>query len=219
VARRLFHTVVVIGAAAGAGCGGQSQRATGETSEEPLPPVLIHGDGGVVELEDAFWPTECASYAQFRCERYSPLEGCVCDTGAPLGPETCGGAPRFFCDARVCPPGETCDVGNNVDCRCVLDAPLTPEECPGGAGQFECRLTTPRLESCSCDDTRPGTPEACPTTDAFVCDSYSPIRTCSCNSEIVDEATCLASDDYCTYQCVSEIPRFGCDCRCVTPIK
>jgi len=218
VVRRLFHTVVVIGAAAGTGCGGQSESAGAKQNDEPLPPVVIAGDGGVIERPDAFWPTECASYSQFRCDSYSPLEGCMCDISAPLGPGDCGGAQALFCDAWVCPPGETCDSQNNVECRCSRGAPLSPLDCPGGAGQFECKRYTPDLESCSCNEDRPGAPEACLTTDAFVCESYSPLMACSCDPSIIDEATCLASNRFCSYSCFSETPRFGCECECVTPI-
>ena len=217
VAQRLFHTVVVIGAALGVGCGGNSRTRADEPEDEPLPPVVVAEDGGVVQPPDAFWPTECASYSQFRCDRYSPLEGCVCDRAAPLGPEDCGGAQRFFCGARVCPPGETCESLNNVACRCEPDAPLTPDDCPEGAGQFECIGHEPTLRSCSCDPLRPGVPESCPTTDAFVCQSYSPVYECQCHPNIVDEATC-ESDELCEYSCVSETPRFGCECDCITPI-
>lgn len=216
MAQRLFHTVVVIGAAIGAGCGGHSSTSTRERDDEPLPPVVVAEDGGIVPHPDAFWPTECASYSQFRCERYRPLEGCVCDPEAPLGPDDCGGAPRFFCDARVCPPGETCGYTNNVDCRCDPAAPLTSDDCSEGAGQFEC-LDYGAFQSCSCDPERPGTPEDCPTTDAFVCQSYAPMYACSCDPNIVDEATCEA-DELCEYSCVSETPRFGCRCECIIPI-
>ena len=85
VVSRLFHTVVVVGAGIGVGCGGQSN-TTNPPADEAPPPVVLAEDGGVIERPDAFWPNECASYAQFRCDRYTPLEGCRCDETAPTGP-------------------------------------------------------------------------------------------------------------------------------------
>lgn len=218
VVSRLFHSVVVVGAGIGFGCGGQSQATADRPAEKTLPPVVLAEDGGVVPRADAFWPHECATYAQFRCDRYSPLEGCRCDETAPAGPEDCGGSARFFCESFVCPPGETCTHRNNVGCECRAEAPLSPEDCPGGPGQFECKYAEPR-ESCSCDPERPGHPESCTPTDAFVCRDYSPVySTCDCNPSFEDEASCLARD-YCSYECFSEAPRYGCLCDCVAPIR
>jgi hypothetical protein len=218
VVSRLFHTVVVVGAGIGMGCGGQSNTTADRPSDEALPPVVLAEDGGVLERPDVFWPNECASYAQFRCDRYSPLEGCGCDETAPNGPDDCGGNARFFCDAFVCPPGDTCTQRNNVDCECRADAPLAPEDCPGGPGQFECKYDDPR-ESCSCNPERPGHPESCTPTDAFVCLAYAPVyTTCQCNPSFEDEASCLANE-YCSYECFSETPRYGCLCDCITPIR
>jgi hypothetical protein len=217
VVNRLFHTVVVVGAAIGVGCGGQSRTKDDGSVDGELPPVVLADDGGVIPRPDAFWPNQCASYAQFRCDRYSPLEGCRCDETAPAGPNDCGGNARFFCESFVCPPGETCANRKNVGCECRADAPLTPEDCPDGPGQFECTYTDPP-ESCSCDPERPGHPESCTPTEAFVCLGYSPIySTCQCNPSFEDEASCLAKS-YCDYECVSEMPRYGCLCDCVTPI-
>jgi hypothetical protein len=215
---RLFHTVVVVGAGIGMGCGGQSRATSDRSEEEELPPVVFADDGGVLPRPDAFWPKQCASYAQFRCDRYSPLEGCRCDETAPLGPVDCGGNARLFCEALVCPPGEICAYRNNVDCECRQDAPLVPEDCPGGPGQFECRYDEPR-ESCSCNPERPGHPESCVPTDAFVCLEYVPVyATCECDPSFAGEAACLA-DEWCDYACFSEAPRYGCLCECVTPIR
>jgi hypothetical protein len=215
---RLFHAVVVVGASIGVGCGGQSRVGADPPADEELPPVVLADDAGVIARPDAFWPNECLSYAQFRCERYSPLEGCRCDESAPLGPEDCGGRERLFCESYVCPPGATCEHRANVGCECRPEAPLVPEDCPEGPGQFECLYTAP-LESCSCNPERPGHPESCTPSDAFVCSSYSPVySTCDCNPSHEDEATCL-SDRFCEYQCFSEAPRYGCLCECVTPIR
>jgi hypothetical protein len=218
VVGRLFHAVVVVGAGIGVGCGGQSRGSADSEPEAPLPPVVLAEDGGVISRPDAFWPNQCASYAQFLCDRYSPLEGCRCDETRPTGPDDCGHRARFFCEEFVCPPGETCDLRPNVECECRPDAPLAPEDCPGGPGQFECRYENPR-ESCSCDPARPGHPDDCTLTDSFICLSYSPIySTCECNSSQEDETSCL-SDRYCTYLCFSDTPRYGCLCECVTPIR
>jgi hypothetical protein len=218
VVSRLFHALVVVGAGIGSACGGQSRASADRRGPDELPPVVLAEDGGVIPRSDAFWPNECASYAQFRCDRYAPLEGCRCDDAAPLGPEDCGGAARFFCEAFVCPPGETCASGFNVECECRPDAPLAPEDCPGGAGQFECRYDNPR-RSCSCNPERPGSPEDCTPSAAFVCQSYSPVYfTCACDPSYQDEASCL-ENERCSYQCFSEMPRYGCECDCVIPIK
>lgn len=218
VASRLFHALVVVGAGIGAGCGGQSRAKADRPANQELPPVVLADDGGVIPRPDVFWPNQCASYAQFRCDRYSPLESCRCDATAPTGPDACGGNARFFCEAVVCPPGETCASRNNVGCECRPDAPLAPEDCPGGPGQFECRYDEPR-ESCSCNPERPGQPEDCTPTDSFVCLSYSPFNTtCECSESYEDEASCLARR-YCHYECGSEAPRYGCLCNCVVPIR
>jgi hypothetical protein len=215
---RLFHSVVVVGASIGTGCGGQSHATADPPAEGALPPVVIAEDGGLIPRPDAFWPNECASYAQFRCDRYSPLEGCRCDDTAPLTPADCGGNARFFCEAFVCPPGVACPPRYNVGCVCRTDAPLVPEDCPGGPGQFECLYREPN-ESCSCDPERPGHPDRCTPTDAFVCLEYIPVyATCECDAAFQDEASCL-SRRYCKYGCFSEAPRYGCLCECVTPIR
>lgn len=218
-ARRLFHSVVVVGSGIGLGCGAGERSVQRESDSEAVPPVVSASQGGAVGRSDAFWPAECATFSQFRCDNYSPLEGCFCDGSAPLGPEECGGEPRYACDAYVCPPGASCGTAPNVACRCLQDAPLVPGDCPGGPGQYECVSYLPSPRTCRCNPERPGVPEACAPTDAFVCLSYTPtFMECDCGAGPFDEATCRDQGRHCWYSCVSEMPRYGCKCECIARI-
>lgn len=215
-AERLFHTIVVVGAGLPLGCGGRAERSSdGAGGSANVDPVISEaGFGGVLEPPGIFLPSACASYSQYRCESYSPLQGCVCDPSSPLGPEDCGGATKISCDGSYCGRGVTCDaaIDRHIDCHCVPDAPDGPDAC-GGSGQFQCVEYTPEYRDCRCDPARPGTPAACAIPEQFHCRQYSPVPVeCSCDPASVPEDECPTS---CDYSCASDNPRFGCDCRCI----
>jgi len=221
-AGRLFQAIVVLGAEFGAGCGGNSVGTAGSSGHADVPPVVGGGDGAVAGRADAFWPEACEHESQYRCTSYAPLEGCVCDKTAPADAQSCGGEPKFQCTHSVCnpaTPAANCPALPNVDCRCLPDAPVSPADCPAGPGQFECDAYDPVLRSCRCNPSRPGRPEDCTPTDAFQCQAYAPTYyACQCNLTLQSETACMAQT-FCSYSCVSQTPRFGCECQCVTPIR
>jgi hypothetical protein len=216
-AARLFHAVVVVGAGVGTSCGARVDRASQESSGE-VPPVVVATEGGALPRADAFWPSRCASESQFRCSSYEPLEGCLCDPSAPRTPEDCGGPAKFECRQLICEPGKACPAYTNVDCRCVPDAPSDPTGCAAGSGQFECAAYAPVYKTCRCNPDRPGNPTDCTPSDVFHCVTYAPTYyACECAKNLMSEADCTAQG--CPYICVSQNPRYGCECQCVTVIK
>jgi hypothetical protein len=217
-ASRFFHTVVVLGAGVGTGCGARVQPGSA-TDSDTVPRVVPAEDGGVLSRADAFWPSRCQSEMQFRCTSYDPLEGCVCDSALPESAASCGGEAKLECRQLICEPGKNpCPMQNNVDCHCLPEAPTQPQDCAAGSGQFECSSYAPVYRTCRCNPDRPGVPTDCTPSDAFHCQSYAPAYyACACDNNLGTEAACVAMG--CNYKCVSQAPRYGCQCECVIVIK
>ncbi len=213
-ASRLFHAIVVMGASAAA-CGGRAERAAqagagGEGSVEPF--TSLGGFAGASEPEGVFWPAACEHRGQYRCESYSPLQGCVCDPSLPASPEDCGGTAKMRCERTLCAPNEDCStLDSHIDCRCVAENAAGPEEC-AGSGQFVCSEYTPSFYDCRCEADRPGTPENCSRPEDFFCENVAEMTACRCDQGQLEQE-CIPG---CPYSCQSETPRFGCQCVCIT---
>lgn len=131
---RLFHSIVVLGAALGAGCssnvevdsgqsasgaGGAGGGAGGSAGEGGAAGGAGGGggqDGGVV-IDD---PSDCPSTAQYHCMYVNDGLLCYCDPNAPTGPEACEKTADFHCSEYE---------PDYVSCKCVPGSPATAEGC------------------------------------------------------------------------------------------
>ena len=152
---RLFHSIVVLGAALGAGCssnveqvGGQS--ASGSGGEGGAGGVGGAGgaggeggeggagggqDGGAV-IDD---PSDCPSASQFQCTYVDSGLQCFCDPNAPPGPEACEQTADFHCMEYE---------PKYVGCKCVPGSPMKEEDC-GESFYFYCAYYDPPI-GCHC---------------------------------------------------------------------
>lgn len=141
---KLFHCIVVMGAAMGAGCGG-GEKAVAPDRDGGGPDVSPEAGsspdgacteaGGFATAPGCFYtgvcsgtpaaplgPLDCAHPQQLQCDILgSP---CTCDNGAPLVPTDCAATAQFECVDWTLPCG----------CRCVPMAPASPAACGCDAG-------------------------------------------------------------------------------------
>ena len=159
---KLFHCIVVMGAAMGAGCGAR------EASSFPGPE-----DGGPDASPDAPSPADACPDAG----SFAPGPGCqyvgVCPAGtplAPLGPFDCAHPQQLQCSFGASP------------CVCNAGAPLAPTDCATTA-EFQC---DDWALPCGCDAGAPtdAGPVAC-LQDTWVCHSYEPPVDCLCSVPIL----------------------------------
>lgn len=101
---RLFHGIVVVGAAVGCG-----QEPPG-TRHSPMPMENPALDQRTDAAADPATAADCAAPQQFRCTAQFVAVDCYCDADAPLSAEACSGYGRFSCESYDPPTGCQCDT-------------------------------------------------------------------------------------------------------------
>jgi hypothetical protein len=171
---KLFHCIVVMGAAMGAGCGGGEKavvpdRDAGGPSPDAgsSPDAACAEAGALATAPGCFYsggcsgtpaaplgPLDCAHPQQLQCDIVgSP---CTCDNGAPLAPTDCAATAQFQCVDWTLP----------CDCRCVPSAPPSPAACG-------CEAGAPDDAAVACFQ------------GIWVCHSYEPPVGCVCSVPIL----------------------------------
>ncbi|UQA57535.1 hypothetical protein [Polyangium aurulentum] len=150
---RLFHSIIVLGAAIGNGCsgnveipgnaggaGGESASASGtgggSSSSSSASSSSGGADGGVVDD-----PFDCAHSTQFFCQDVLGQTVCNCDPTAPAGIDGCDKTQDLHCQQYM--PVVT-------GCKCVAGSPATQADC-GDPDQFyfTCAIDEPPI-GCHC---------------------------------------------------------------------
>jgi hypothetical protein len=180
-ARKLFHGVVVMGAALGAGCGMSKP-------DEPSSTAGSSGDGGTSALAGgggAAGSAQSGSGGGAAVGTGGTDVINICNDGSvgctqpgggtpmnPLGPSDCA-MPQQFIPAYQC-------GGANTASRCDTTAPLTPSDC-AHTYQFVCADWSSNC-GCRCDSTAPGDVSVCTAgrSPMLLCYSYDPPVGCSC---------------------------------------
>jgi hypothetical protein len=171
---KLFHCIVVMGAAIGEGCGGEERTIAGaeaghsdagdlvdasgaslESSTCPTPPSLEPAMGcsstcrGTAAAPRS--PQDCPQPQELQCGPGT----CTCDLTSPLQAGDCSQTGQFVCDDWTTPCG----------CRCNLDAGVDPVACCGDAA-----VAMDANVACGNPSTR----------RAWSCYSYDPPVGCDC---------------------------------------
>ncbi|MBK7585130.1 MAG: hypothetical protein IPI67_33690 [Myxococcales bacterium] len=189
---RLFHAIVVMGAALGASaCGGRSESDSSGTDAGNGGSSGVGGVGGVGGALDAGGPdpSDCDLPAQFKCESYFPHVNCQCDTTAIAQPSNCEHSSQFVCEWCSCPPGGIClcspylAASSILTCKCDPNKPSGPDACASTA-EFFCNQWGPPWSDCYCFKGVPASAADCPGTGQWTCHSYSPPIGCKCFSII-----------------------------------
>jgi hypothetical protein len=156
---RLFHSLVVLGAALGAGCGARSQMLPGD------PPAGADGGGGAGGSS-----TATATVGAGGTTASSGAGGFTTTTGTEINdPSDCEHSSQY-----------TCDLGPDGGiCKCDPSLPTGPQDCLTTA-DFHCQGYDPEYVTCYCDPSSPDKPEDCPNADFFYCDIDSPPTGCYC---------------------------------------
>lgn len=172
---KLFHSVVVLGAALGsAACGEAANSEPGAQGGQPssssgaggqasggLGPIL--GSGGATLVIGIMSPPRSCDYAG--SERGT--------AEAPLGPADCPVPEQFSCKS----------VTSRVECSCDTSAPIVPTDCPSTT-QFDCFPFDPAKRACCrCEASAPSDESAC--SRGWSCQSYDPPVGCRCNVVIL----------------------------------
>lgn len=171
---KLFHCVVVLGAAVG-GCGARSSEpstrseagsggAAEQSGNSPGGAVTAAGGSGAVSAGGSAGslfvdPDPLYPY----CHRTRRADD---DPNAPAEPADCSAPQQFICDQI---------------CRCQTSAPLVPTDC-ANPSQFTCLEREPDC-GCVCDPTGPLTEQDC--SHGWSCVSYDPPVDCQCRSVIL----------------------------------
>ncbi|MFZ5895773.1 MAG: hypothetical protein ACOY0T_32250 [Myxococcota bacterium] len=159
---KLFHCIVVLGAAVGA-CGGKQ--------ESNQPEVGGQGSGG----------------AQASGGGTGAGGSGACGGSSAITIWNCG-RPRTACDdPNVVINASDCNAPQQYDCnsgKCVCNenAPVVPTDCAHTA-QFNCASHSPEC-ACYCDVDAPLDPASC-RTGAWECTSYDPPVGCYCQVVIL----------------------------------
>jgi hypothetical protein len=186
--KRLFSSIVVMGASLTGGCGGATDGRVG-TADPGGDPA---GTGGAAALDGAATsmpradprkPEDCADPAEFRCVDYATPTGCRCDESALLLGQC--SSPRLQCSCRAvggnygvraCSPATRGDWA--MECTCADAGPLSETDC-ASTTQFSCVDWNPRT-TCICDPSAPRTQADCPTGEYLQCISLEPPVGCHC---------------------------------------
>jgi hypothetical protein len=171
---KLFHCIVVMGAAMGAGCGGAKVAATDRDAGGPdvspgtgsSPDAACPDAGPLAPDPGCFYvgvcsgtpaaplgPHDCAHPQQLQCNILGAP--CTCDDGAPLAATDCATTAEFQCDDWALPCG----------CRCVPSAPASPL-------------------ACGCDAGIPGDAAVACAQEIWQCHSYEPPVDCTCSYSV-----------------------------------
>ncbi len=185
---KLFHCIVVMGAAIGAGCGGEAAPITSGSRDGSAGGPASDGSAGQAQdaagqaasdggcFPDGDSPGGFNSAPSPGCAYVDPCAGTLED---PLGPGQCAHPQQLQCGNF--PP--YAQVSTAHGCACDTTAPLVPTDCPH-TSQFSCEdWTTPC--GCWCVPDAPTAPSDCtqPPPDAAVpwtCHSYDPPVGCAC---------------------------------------
>jgi hypothetical protein len=180
---KLFHCIVVMGAAMGAGCGGRATSTAPSSSGGGSSGSAggTFGGGGDDAGDEAGCPdSSTVPYGGILvgCQNHGPCVGTLQD---PQGPAACATPQGLVCGIRA----ETLGLNNSPHgCACIV-APLSPADCPQPY-QFECDDWTQSPPcGCWCDPNAPVTAGDCGDASMypgkeFVCHSYSPPVGCQC---------------------------------------
>jgi hypothetical protein len=166
---KLFHCIVVMGAAIGSGCGSEETAAPSGApdapSDDPAVPAAeggCPGDGAGLSLSTSgcfstdpcgsaqapLRPEDCAKPQQLICD---PSDSCRCDLGAPEVATDCPFTAQFDCADWLQPCGCQCDADAAVDpSACGCDAGTANDAavlCP--FGQWYCHTYDPPV-GCEC---------------------------------------------------------------------
>ena len=163
-ADRLFHTLVVMGAAL-SGCGGKSaQDGSGGSASAGGPSKVVT-------------PSDCAFSADFTCADYTELKDCSCDPSAPHSRADCADPFDFQCQGLpVAPSNGEISTGSPklfVGCKCLAPA-LRPADCSRPEAFF-CARVEPDFADCECDEAR-----VCSDPTHQCCQSSEPRFGCEC---------------------------------------
>jgi hypothetical protein len=192
---KLFHCIVVMGAAMGAGCGSATEAgshgpdASGvDTSKGDASPGGA-GDGGTGDAADC---TNAVSQSG-PVNGCSNLGSCRGTREAPAHPFDCDHPQQLQCGSASTPTG----------CLCAGGAPLVPADCPNAA-EFMCDDWTQPC-GCTCVTGAPiDASQCCPTLDASAPDA-------------ADAAPSPAPPCDQTWSCHTYDPPTGCACRMIPP--
>ena len=172
---KLFHSVVVLGAALGSGCGqaasfepgaqggqaGSTGGAAGQASGGSGPVLGIGGSTQTIGTTSG--PRSCD---------YAGSERGTAE--APLGPADCPVPEQFSCKAGS---------SGFTECSCDPGAPIVPTDC-ASTTQFDCFPFAPEKRACChCDASAPVDESAC--SHGWSCQSYDPPVGCRCNVVIL----------------------------------
>ena len=154
---RLFHSLVVLGAAIGAGCGASVEATSGDTEGATAGgggaaagggqgggAASTTGDGGFIGTSTGTTstviddPSDCEHPSQFVCG-LCPDCGCICDPQAPAAPEDCASTTDFHCQSYT---------PEYVTCYCYPESPDKPEDCQDPE-YFYCAIEDPPI-GCHC---------------------------------------------------------------------
>lgn len=198
LAARMFHTLVVMGAALGAGCGpqappgdqdnssgagpgssGDATAAPGSTAPgtgtpgDPSQATTIPSDPSTTSTTDPTQASTTVHSATSEAPTTGAPETTEPGTTGPIDdPKDCASPQQFKCDDSF------------ERCFCDPDAPLTPDDCRS-PNQFICQQPWEDPPwGCECDPNAPAKPEDCPSPINFNCWQYDPIAVgCRCECE------------------------------------
>jgi hypothetical protein len=153
---RLFHSIVVLGAALGAGCSSNVEAIDGQSASGSGGSGGAGGEGGAAGsggvggaggegggggqggapvIDD---PSDCPSANQFQCKYIDDKLVCFCDPNAPAGPEACEQTADFHCSQYE---------PEYVSCKCEPGSPTKAEDC--GEQFWACSYYDPPI-GCHC---------------------------------------------------------------------
>lgn len=166
---KLFHSVVVLGAALGTGCGqtsGSESDAGGQSSSTGGAGGQAGSTGGlsIGGIIDVTTPSPRS------CDYVGGQRGTA---DAPLGPADCAAPEQLNCRFGA----------SSVECSCDPSAPMVPTDC-ATTTQFNCVVFEATLRACcSCDLGAPADSSEC--SHGWQCQSYDPPSGCRCNVVIL----------------------------------
>ena len=176
-AAKMFHVLVVMGAALGCARRPIADSAASESSEGGSSDASSAAGSSSVATSTTSTSTSAGSSTEASASTAAGTStagtSATTTTGAPDDPTDCRHPQQFLCDSYNPPVG----------CVCDPDAPLSPEDCEETA-QFSCADPWFPI-GCVCDPSLPTGPEACRVPSAFNCVSYGPVFVdcrCECRS-------------------------------------
>lgn len=188
---RLFHVLVMMGAALGGGCTsrpvGDTDAGTGGTGQASTGGTADPTTGGPAATTATATTGEPATTGPAGTSTgvVDPSGGS--STGGPIDePEDCAAPQQFKCESYE----------PNTHCTCDPNAPLTPDDCAHPA-QFFCEgwWLFPQT-GCFCDEDAPLKPEDCPVPSAFNCSEYDPeFVSCQCECRWGSDPTPETDED------------------------